>query len=391
MAKAMSTDVLIAGAGIVGLTLALTLARHGHQSTLLEAFEAPAEIGAGLQVPPNATRVLAALGVLDALQTRAMAPQAVCLGDALSGTILMSMDVRESTSPWLTAHRAHLHGVLHDAAVAEPLITLRTGVRVQSASQSADGVTVTAETVHGGHLHLDGICLIGADGMWSKTRAGVIGATAPQLTGRIAMRAVVPSLDDASENRVVAWMAPDSHLVTYPMRNAETRNLVAIIRAAGSSEGWDEKAEDDALSALGHALSRTAHADLVGHANWTRWTLAQVDPGSAWSDGRIGLIGDAAHGIEPFAAQGAAMAIEDGYVMGRLLADYPDNPIAAFAAFDTARRDRIRQVAKRTQFNRSIYHLSGPMRHARNLALRVRSGASFLSDLDWLYGFDVTR
>ena len=385
----MADPILVAGAGIGGLTVALGLARQGRAVRLVEAFEAPSEIGAGLQVPPNACHVLDRLGVLGPLKAKASLPDRICLGDAVTGRIVLAMDINRKDGPddiYLTAHRALLHGVLYQAAAAEPAITLLTGHRIVDAREDDAQVTLTA--AHGGdRVELTAPAVIGADGIWSVLRRAVAGADAPQPTGRIALRAVVPAPPESQANAVIAWMAPHAHLVTYPVRNAETRNLVAVIGGKVGGRSWSEQVDFETLESLFEKLARTPYGDLGDRAEWTAWPLYSVDPQGAWHSGRICLLGDAAHGMEPFSAQGAAMAIEDGHVLARTIAGFGGDVAAAFAAYRAERVQRVRRVAKRTALNRFTYHQAGMGRIARNLSFRMRPASAFKADLDWLYGY----
>ncbi|GAB4357023.1 MAG: FAD-dependent monooxygenase [Oricola sp.] len=385
-------NILIAGAGIAGLTAALALARRGIASTVLEAFPAPSEVGAGLQVAPNASRILGKLGVLDALVEKAVAPRSIRLGDAPTGRIVLDMAItpewlEKMGAPYLTAHRASLHGVLYNAALSDPAVDIVTGHRVDSVSQDGNSVTLGLVT-SSGRRELAGDVLIGADGMWSKTRAAIPGAAEPKPSGRIAWRAIGPA-SAASANKVTAWMAPDSHLVTYPVRNSETLNIVAITHGRLDSHDWSHAADQEQLATLLESARKITDLGDVDKASWTTWPLNVVSPSAPWHHGRVVLIGDAAHGIEPFAAQGAAMAIEDGYAIALALALNAGDPEAAFRQFRSLRIDRILRVARRTEFNRWTYHQSGAGRVARNMFFSMRSPEAFFGDLDWLYGYRI--
>jgi salicylate hydroxylase len=228
--------------------------------------------------------------------------------------------------------------------------------------------------------------LIGADGIWSTVRTCIPNAAEPKPTGRIAWRAIGPA-SAASANKVTAWMAPDSHLVTYPVRNSETLNIVAITHGRLRTHDWSQKADEAELARLLETTRGIADLGMIDKANWTTWPLFTVAPSGPWHHKRVLLIGDAAHGIEPFAAQGAAMAIEDGFAAGRIIAAHASNPARALKTYRELRLDRILRVAKRTEFNRWTYHQSGAGRLARNMFFSMRSPEAFFSDLDWLYGY----
>ncbi|WP_306120994.1 MULTISPECIES: FAD-dependent oxidoreductase [unclassified Roseitalea] len=381
-------DLAIVGAGIAGLTCALALAARGREVTVIEAFDEPSEIGAGLQVPPNAAHILDKLGVLGALNARAVRPAALCLGDSVSGRIVLEMPVNGEANapPYLTAHRAIVHGVLYSAARADVRVQPLQGHRIVKVAEHDDRVELTAARGEA-HVTLSARCVIAADGIWSNLRSAVPGAARPEPTGRIALRAVVPAPAERADDKVVAWMAPRAHLVTYPVRNAATRNLVAVTSGTGRGEGWSHSVDLATLDALFARLGETPVAGLAERADWTLWPLYALAPDAAWHTARIGLIGDAAHGIEPFAAQGAAMAIEDGWLLAQAIERHDGNPQAAFAAFRQQRLPRIERVARRTAFNRFTYHQAGIGRLARNAAFRMRPPAAFRRDLDWLYGY----
>ncbi|MCI5077031.1 FAD-dependent oxidoreductase [Oricola sp.] len=385
------TEILIAGAGIAGLTAALALAQRGCSVTVVDAFEEPSEVGAGLQVAPNASRILRTLGVLDALVSKAIAPEAIRLGDGQTGDMLLEMPITPAwlermDAPYLTAHRAALHSVLYTAAVANPAITLKTGHAVADVREDGEHVTTVLKTADGEAVIVSRL-LIGADGIWSRVRESVPGAAQPQATGRIAWRAIGPASGNGPN--VTAWMIPNGHIVTYPVRNADTLNVVAITQGRSEKGDWAQTADADMLVRLLGTTHPIRGFEGMDKAHWTTWPLNAVAPEAPWNSGRILLIGDAAHGMEPFAAQGAAMAIEDGFAAGICLANAVDNPTPAFARYDGLRRGRVRKVAKRTEFNRWVYHQSGPGRTVRNFLFSKRSPQSFLSDLDWLYGYRI--
>jgi salicylate hydroxylase len=384
--------IVIAGAGIAGLTAALALARRGIDSTIVEDFREPSEVGAGLQIAPNASRILRDLGVLDALAEKAVSPTAIRLGDAPSGRILLDIAItpewlEKMGAPYLTAHRANLHAALYNAATADPAIDIITGHRVTDVRQDDGSVTIGLKSDTGTREIVSDV-LIGADGIWSRTRSAIPGAAEPKPSGRIAWRAIGPA-STASANKVTAWMAPDSHLVTYPVRNSETLNIVAITHGRLEAHDWSHKADQEQLAKLIESAKGITDLGTVDKASWTTWPLNAVSPSAPWHNGRVMLIGDAAHGMEPFAAQGAAMAIEDGYAVGIAFSRHPDDLEEAFLHFRSLRLGRVLRVARRTEFNRWTYHQSGAGRLARNMFFSMRSPEAFFGDLDWLYGYTM--
>lgn len=386
----LHSDIVVAGAGIAGLTTALALAQHGIAVTVLEAFSRPSEVGAGIQVPPNACHVLAELGLLAAVKRRATKPSVIQLGDAHNGKILVSMPVNVADTPYtpfLTIHRAALHQVLYRAAIDHPNIDIITGHRIERVQANPKAVSITAETSDG-TAQLSARVLIGADGVWSRCRRAIEGATDAKPTGRIALRAVVPAADTngTMHNAITAWMAKQAHLVCYPVRNTDTLNIVAITQGSASKHVWDAQADDRTLKHLAEQFDACGYRKVIKQTQWTAWPLAAVSPNAAWHDnGHIVLVGDAAHATEPFAAQGAAMAIEDAFVLARCMAQYRDAPSAAFSAYRKQRLARVVKMAKRTAFNRTVYHMGGISRLARNTAMTMRKPEEFLADLNWLY------
>lgn len=384
--------IIIAGAGIAGLTCALSLAQRNHHVKILEAFEAPEEVGAGIQVPPNAWRVLDKLGLDDELTRKSIKPRSIKLGDAHQSKILLDLPVNrdpKSDMRFGAIHRAHLHGLLWEAANKSALINIITGCKVQAVSENPDGVEVLCETSNGERTEAAKI-LIGADGIWSNVRRYVPNALIPSATGRIALRAMVTGHETAGEPDITAWMAPKSHAVCYPVQDMDTINVVAIIGGAAHSGSWSQKLAGPLPDDLTHVLANITPTP-TEEIDFLRWPLYSIDPEGAWFSNHICLIGDAAHGMEPFAAQGAAMGIEDAYVLARCLdSSGLEKASEAFAAYRKERLDRVLRVAQRTEFNRIAYHQSGIGRMVRNSIFKVRKPEDFLKNLDWMYGFDAT-
>ena len=389
--------VLIAGGGIAGLSAALALSAGGREVRVIERAGQFGELGAGLQISPNASRLLARLGVLEKLGAKAARPGAVRLMDARSGRLLAEMPLGKTAearwrAPYLVAHRADLHGALAETAAARPNIAVEMGVSATGVRRDNGGVSVL--TGGGGTIAADFV--VGADGVRSGLRAAVRAAHESRFTGYVAWRALIgPDAvkrlpREASAMCVTALLNPRFHMVVYPAGGGECFNIVAVVKDGADGERWIADADRSALTAV---LRNTCAAPLADAAvDWTAWPLHEVDCRPAWSDRkRLALIGDAAHAMTPFLAQGAAMAIEDGHVLARRICEHDDVLPSALRRFEASRKPRVARVVKRGAFNRLAWHASGPVARARDLVFRARSGAGLMRDLDWLYGFDADR
>lgn len=395
-----SHRVVIAGAGIAGLTAALAFAKRGHGVCIFEQAPRIEAAGAGIQLSPNATHILGRLGVLDPLLPTAVCPRAVVLKDAATLHTLARVPLGDAAemrwkAPYLVVHRADLQNALVTCVSREADIRLVTGARVKGVASSPRGITASVD-VDGKTVEAGGTLLAGADGVWSNVR-GLGGASArSRFSGELAWRATIGADSPAgaafaaigASDCVTTFLHPGFHLVAYPVRGGAGVNLVAFTKGEAIAEGWSGKAE---LSALTRAMRGTAAAlaRLIEEAGtWTAWPIHTVEPRHAWTaPGGIALIGDAAHAMTPFAAQGAAMAIEDAATLAGFVAGSPDNPGEALAAWEKFRRPRIARVARRGAVNRFAWHAAGPAALARNLFLRLRSPEKLAGDLDWLYGW----
>lgn len=390
--------VAIAGGGIAGLTAALAFARRGFEVSLFEQARRLEEVGAGLQLSPNATRILERLDVLRRLMPAAVTPKAIALVKAASlarlATVPLGSGAQERWgAPYLTAHRADLHGALLAAASAEPRIAIATGATVRDAAFHADGVTLSIDQERASReVRCD--LAVGADGVWSTLRGLDDGKRSSRFTGHVAYRAMLRGRPGGalpvSGEEVTALLHPGFHLVAYPVRAGEEINLVAIRRGDAPATGWSSAADP---SELPQAMKGTAPAlrALVEQAGpWMTWPIHQVDPATAWTrPGGLALVGDAAHAMSPYAAQGAAMAIEDAEMLAIQVARRPDNLAAALGDYERLRRPRIDRARRRGAFNRFTWHAAGPVAFARDLVLARRPAEKLAADLDWLYGYDV--
>ncbi len=400
----MTQDAIVVGGGIGGLGCALALGRARLKVQVLEQASAFGEVGAGLQLGPNAVRVLASWGLSDALHACAAFPEALQVRDALGGArlgrMMLGPHVRAHYGqPYATLHRADLHALLLAAVRRQQGVSLALGARVAGYTETPDGVRVTAEneTVH------EARALIGADGLWSRVRSQLLGVQPVRASGHLAYRGMVRSADLPEALRapvVTAWLGPRLHVVHYPVRQGEWFNVVVVVQGVlGQGHGGAVGADPQSWTHEAHAadLRRTlgaAHADLLQMVDavphWTLWPLNDRPPMTGPQEharGRVALLGDAAHPLRPYLAQGAAMALEDAWTLGCLLEQRPagsEIPWAdLFEHFAQRRWARNARVQSRSQRNGSIFHASGLVRWGRNAAISAL-GESLL-DLPWLY------
>jgi salicylate hydroxylase len=395
-----SAPVVIAGAGIAGLATAIALARRGIPVEIVERAAELAEIGAGLQLSPNAVRALDHLGLRDDVARVAMAPEAVRIAAVARGRPIARVPLGEAAAArhgapyWLVA-RADLQAVLRAAAGRQPGIALRLAAAVTGVRETSAGLQVQTSS-----SDLDARALVGADGVGSVVRTAIGGAAATP-TGKVAFRATAPVEAAASiggarlAEDAWIWLSPRAHLVHYPVRGGARVNLVAVAEATADERpvndggnGWDHAAAAEAVMARFAGFPPAVRGLLAAGTDWRRWPIATVDPAGPWRRGRTVLVGDAAHAMVPFLAQGAAMALEDAVVLASHLGRAgPGDVEAALADFVRARRERVRRVCAAAVRNGEIYHLSGAAAAARDLALSLAPPSLLLAGYDWLYGW----
>lgn len=387
--------ILIAGAGIGGLTAALALAKVGAAVSVLEPTAVLEEAGAGLQISPNAGRILMRLGLLDALAAVSFSPAGIRVRSARSGRALSFMPLRDAErrwgAPYLVAHRADLQRVLLTAVTAEPAIDLHLGTALAGFGTTEDGVAVTVKQ---GLLKraFEGDALIGADGVRSAVRARLVGdgADPPLETGRTAWRALVEAdavdpIFRAAETGL--WLGRDAHLVHYPLRDSRHVNVVAITRDTTGTDArdlWSAAGDPEVIKARFAAWSAAPRGLIAAAGAWKTWPLFDRAPLPAWNAGPIALLGDAAHPILPFLAQGAAQAIEDADALAAAVAGTRSMP-DALARYSQNRLARATKVQETSRQLGRIYHLAGPAALARDAAMRLLGPRRLLARYDWLY------
>jgi salicylate hydroxylase len=388
---------LIAGAGIGGLTAALALARAGFEAAMFERTAVLEEFGAGLQLTPNATRILARLGALEAIQGRALAPRAIRILRGRDGACLSALPLESAQkrwrAPYLVIHRADLQRALVERIARETRATLTLGAEIGGVTSDEAGVTIG---VRRGAIGLKerGDFLIAADGLHSivRERLGLGGRDQALFSGRVAFRAQV---DGSSLPE--RWRAPEvtlrlgakAHLVHYPLREGAIVNLVAVIesgwRAKKGDDPWDGAADRDALSRAFARWTADARAAIDAAAEWRAWPLYDRPGIASFSVGRVALIGDAAHPMLPFLAQGAAQAIEDAGALADCLEQARD-PGDALAAYSRRRAPRAARVQAEARAQARLYHLTGALALGRDLGMHMLGSERLLRRYDWLYG-----
>ncbi|MEO1456971.1 MAG: FAD-dependent monooxygenase [Pseudomonadota bacterium] len=395
--------MLVAGGGVAGLAAALALARAGHRVLLAERRGDTGALGAGIQLSPNATRCLAALGVLARLEAAAFRPRAAVLRDGRDGRIVYRAALASAAearwgAPYLHIHRGDLVAALA-AAAGEAGVEIRTATAVAppAAIPASGPLTLTLEE-EGACEDREADLLVAADGLGSRLRPAIAGPAEPRFTGQTAWRACLPA-DRIAADRIApeatVWAAPGRHLVSYYIRGGALLNLVAVEEAtAWQGESWAEPGDPAALRAAFADFHPAVTAALDAVEKPLLWGLFERPAPPAWSRGAAVLIGDACHPMLPFMAQGAAMGIEDATVLARCLDAEAAIP-AALTRFERLRRPRTTRVQAVSRANGRMFHRADGL--ARTASFAGIAAVSRLAPalaagrLDWLYGHDATR
>jgi salicylate hydroxylase len=388
-------QVVIAGGGIGGLAAAVACAQRGLPVQLLERAAQLSEVGAGIQIGPNVTRILQAWGLGAALAQVAVFPEKLQARDAQTGQVLgtLTLGARAQArygTPYATIHRADLQALLHRAAQSAG-VDLQLGQTVQGWQGSEAALQVN--TVEG--LSLQASALVGADGVWSAVRQQLLGDAPARFTGHLAYRALVAQADlpvQLRSDQVTVWMGPRLHVVHYPVRSGQWLNLVAIVHGvkpeqAQEAQGWDQAGHTQTLMQAMGAVGRDLHERLASVPAWRQWALHDRAPLSAsrqMAQGRVALLGDAAHPMRPYLAQGAGMAIEDAQVLAQCLSAGEATVAEQLQAYAEQRWARNARVQVRAIRNGRIFHAAGPVAWGRNLSMLITGGG--VMDVPWLYG-----
>ncbi|MCP5260775.1 MAG: FAD-dependent monooxygenase [Burkholderiaceae bacterium] len=395
--------LLVSGAGIAGLAAALACGRAGRAVRVIERAGAFGEVGAGIQIGPNVTRILHGWGLERPLERLVAFPDRLQVRSAVSGRELAAMPLgalmrQRYGAPYATVHRADLHRLLLDAVRTCGDAQLDLDSALLDFAQSS-GAGVTASIAGGRQLQAD--VLLGADGLWSQVRRQLLDDGDPQPTGHLAYRALLRQSDlpaSLRSGQVTAWLGPQLHVVQYPVRGGDWLNLVVVVhgapdwlRAANATPGqlanWNQHADRAQLLAALGTVTPPLRSLVEAVPAWRLWILCDRAPMAGSGEharGRVALLGDAAHPMRPYLAQGAGMAIEDAQAVATALADRTRPVDAALAEFARLRWQRNRRVQQRSRRNGQVFHARGLVRWGRDAALALL-GARLL-ELPWLYG-----
>ena len=386
-----SAPFLISGGGIGGLMAAYSLALKGFPVRLFEQADEFREVGAGIQLGPNIFRVLEKVGLKEAVLADAHIPPAQEMRDALTGKLITGVPLgatfqkRFGNQPYAVTHRADIHATFLKACQGNDLITLETSRRVDDYTDHGDRVTVRLNNGE----EVEGRALIGADGMWSQTRERIVGDGKPRVSGHIAYRAVlrrdqVP--DDLWRPEVVLWAGPRTHFVHYPLRRGELFNLVAVFHSDHYEEGWDAEGSKDLLWKHFKMQVPEVLRLLERIETWRMWVLCDREPVKNWTQGNVTLLGDAAHPMLQYLAQGACMATEDAVTLADKVAAKPNDVAAAFQDYQQERYLRTARVQIMARVYGEFYHARGPAAELRDMMLAGRTEEAAYDGIAWLYG-----
>jgi salicylate hydroxylase len=398
---ATSRTIFVAGAGIGGLTVSLALAAQGFRVVILEKAERLEEVGAGLQLSPNASRVLIDLGLQPRLAAHVITPDAISIMSAQRGGEIARLPLGDAATfragaPYWIVHRADLQSALLAQVRDNPDIELRLGCQFEDAATHAKGISV-GQRRGMSRQQETALALIGADGVWSQVRHQLFPQTQPTFSGLIAWRGTFDARQlprELAPRRVQLWMGPAAHLVAYPLSGGRQINVVAILPGTWNRPGWSEPGNpNDIKSQFSRGWPGALRMMIGAVDDWRRWALFTIRDGGVWSSGPMALLGDAAHAMLPFAAQGAGMAIEDAAVLAKCLAENSGDSAASITAalerYAGSRRSRVARVQRHARQIGRIYHLGGPVAFARDLVIKASGAQRLLARQDWIYDWRV--
>lgn len=411
-ATSLNAPVLIIGGGIGGLVLALELAKRNISSQIYEQAEEFSDIGAGLQLSPNAVRRLKNLGLETALGAVISAPDQICLSDGLTNAHLKNIPLGHSVlekygAPYWVVARKDLHAILLAALEEYDCVSIHLGKKFINYTQNPPVVETNGLI----RAHMEdgstgeGVLLIGADGVWSRVRHMFAPEQTPQQTEMIAWRALIDAdtapqlfknasdlqnasnLNTTGPNSTQVWFGPNSHLVQYRVMGGDKINLVAVTKGKALTKDWVSDLPAEALFEEMRPWNKSIRQAVMAVEGWSAWPLMMLAPFKPWSRGRALLLGDAAHAILPFLAQGAAMAIEDASLLAELIENHPDQPDKIVDTFQAQRFRRCQRVFSKSVYQLQFYHASSYLAHIRNLGVKALPASWMLKQYDWLYKY----
>ena len=389
--------MIIVGGGIGGLAAALACGQAGARPQVLERAATFSEVGAGIQMGPNVTRTLHAWGLAEDLKAIGFAPRKLEAKDTQTGQVIGSLPLGQRSldtygAPYVTVHRADLHRVLLQKLMRSGLAQLHLDSEVEAVQQAADGIQISGASLPASLTEFSQFsAMVGADGLWSATRQFVVPPTTPRVTGLLAYRALLPMPSLPEKLRlqdVNVWLGPRLHAVLYPVQCGECLNLVVVVQGQppANLDDWDHAGHKEELDRAMGPIHADLRDMLAAVPAWRLWPLCDRPPLQGpheMAKGRIALLGDAAHPMRPFLAQGAGMAIEDAAELARSWAR-ADLPVEdRLQMYAQARWARNAQVQQRSIRNGQIFHLQGPLRWGRNVAMKLMGES--LMDVPWLY------
>ena len=373
MSANAQAPVLIVGGGIGGLAAALALSRKGVPSHVIEQAPEFKEIGAGIQLGPNVFRMFELLGLTKDIFHWAAFPTSLEMRDSITGESVVEMRIdklyERYNAPYGVIHRADLLNVIHDACKRSNLIRLTTSQKVTAIDDDGSAVTVRTEAGE----RYKGAALVGCDGLWSTVRAHVVGDGKPMVSGHIAYRAVLPTADWPREYRLpkmIIWAGDKTHLVHYPLRRGELFNLVVVFHSDRYEEGWDTYGDPAELHARFAEKCEPVRQLLKKVESWRMWVLCDRPPIKDWSKGRITLLGDAAHPMLQYLAQGGNMTMEDAVCLAEQIVTSNCDYAAAFRKYQELRYLRTARVQIMARVYGEVYHANAVAREVRNKVLR---------------------
>ena len=390
MASWKDQQVLIGGGGIGGLAAALALARQGIPAQVIEQAAVFKEIGAGIQLGPNVFRMFERLGLIEPIGALAVFPENLVMLDSITGEEVTRIPLGDAfrkkfQHPYALIHRADLHNVLLEACRRSNLICLDAAQKIVDLDETNGAVT--AKTANGKHYR--GAALIGADGLWSTIRELVVGDGKPKPAGHITYRAVLPTIEIPEQYRwrnMTIWAGDKVHFVLYPLRTGELYNLVAVFHSNRYEEGWDSYGDPAELHERFAATCAPVRMLLNKIESWRMWVLCDRPPIKDWSRGRITLLGDAAHPMLQYLAQGACMAVEDAVCLADQAVAAEGDYASAFRAYQQARYLRTGRVQIMARVYGEFYHAGGVAKELRNIMLGSRTPDDAMAGMEWLYG-----